>query len=212
MPDPEPQIAPKGGGCLLAFLAILLTVVELILLGADYGFWGQERWRNTAYFNGAFWPGLLGHWGPNYPGQPALMFVTYGLLHSGLWHLLFNLMCLISLGRALMEDLGPGRFMAIYSFSQCAGALAYILLSNSTTPMVGASGALFGLAGAVVVRTWRDNPRLKVVVRPVAILVGVNIFMFVALGGLLAWHAHLGGFLAGAALMSLFTRPKSGRA
>ena len=67
--------------------------------------------------------------------------------------------------------------------------------------MVGASGALFGLAGALLAWMWEDQPSLRAALRMagrlVLILVLINVALFVALQGRLAWETHLGGFLTG---------------
>ncbi|MGM0661858.1 MAG: rhomboid family intramembrane serine protease, partial [Pseudomonadota bacterium] len=81
-------------------------LVEAILQGADFGLWGSSRWRGLAYQNGGFWRGLLGSWRPNYAGQPALMFASYGFLHGGFFHLAVNMITLASLGPPVIERVG----------------------------------------------------------------------------------------------------------
>lgn len=67
--------------------------------------------------------------------------------------------------------------------------------------MVGASGALFGLAGAIVAWDYLDrfllSEGLWPVLRTVLFLVGLNIALWWAMGGQLAWETHLGGFVTG---------------
>ncbi|RWR08182.1 rhomboid family intramembrane serine protease [Sinirhodobacter populi] len=146
------------------------------------------------------------------------MFLTYGFLHAGLSHLVFNLLTLISLGRPLVEELGQGRFLLLYLVAQLGGGAGYALLATQPAPMVGASGALFGLAGALVWMRLREGLRemspteaLRDIAWPVALLIGMNVVMYVALDGQLAWETHLGGFLAGAAAMAvLWRRPEAG--
>ena len=81
------------------------------------------------------------------------------------------------------------------------GAAGYALLSDSFSPMVGASGALFGLAGAILAWDYVDRfalqDRLWPVARAVALLIALNVALYFAMGGMLAWEAHLGGFVAG---------------
>ena len=185
---------------LIAILAICVAI-EATLQGADFGLWGSPRWRGLAYQNGGFWRGLLDNWRPNYAGQPALMFASYGFLHGGFVHLLVNMITLASLGRLVIERVGQWRFAAIYALSLLGGAVGFALLSSAVQPMVGASGALFGLVG--VLTGWEYTARrlaregMGPVLRVIGLLVGLNIVMYWAMGGNLAWETHLGGFLAG---------------
>ncbi len=185
----------------LVFILLACTLCELVLQGSDHALWGSPRWRALAYQYGGFWQGLLGNWQPNYGAQPTTMVVTYGFLHGGFLHLLVNMITLVSLGRLVIESVGQWRFAALYALSLLGGALGFALLSDAVQPMVGASGALFGLAG--VLTSWEYSARrlaregMGPVLRVIGLLVMLNIVMYWAMGGNLAWETHLGGFLAG---------------
>ena len=185
-----------------AFALCLLP--EVVLQGADLGLWGGAHWRGLAYGWGGFWPGLLHDWRPNYALQPLAMFVTYGFLHVGLSHLIVNMVALWSLGAMVTDRAGVRGFVAVYGASLLGGALGFGLLANATTPMVGASGALFGLMGAALVWTTRDRNHegqsLWPVAQGAAGLAALNLGLWAVAGGQLAWQTHLGGFLAGAAV------------
>ena len=185
---------------ILAIIAIC-TLVEGVLLAADLGVIDVPRLRALAYQNGGFWVGLLGTWRPNYPAQPYLMFVTYAFLHGGLIHLLVNMMTLYSLGRLVISRVGQKRFLLLYAISALGGALGFAALSSMLRPMVGASGALFGLVGAWIAWDYIDrftfSEPLLPVLRPIFILIVLNVVLYYAMGGHLAWETHLGGFLAG---------------
>lgn len=195
---------------MLLWLIALTSLIELTLAAADYGLIGSTRWRALAYQNGAFWAGLLHNWRPNYAAQPWVMFLSYAFLHGGMLHLLGNMLVLWGLGRVVMLRLGTGRFLALYFASAIGGALCFGVLSNSPQPMVGASGALFGLLGAW--QYWRYALRrqrgqsLWPVWQAVLGLVLLNLLMWVALRGLVAWETHLGGFLAGWAVAAFMGR------
>ncbi|WP_245626866.1 rhomboid family intramembrane serine protease [Aestuariivita boseongensis] len=184
-------------------IALIVTCVsiEMALQGADLGMWGSTRWRSLAYQNGGFWRGLLDNWRPNYAAQPVTMFATYSFLHSGLAHLTVNMITLFSLGRIVIERTGQARFAAIYMLSILGGAVGFALLSDAVQPMVGASGALFGLAGVLV--GWEYTARrleregLWPVARVIGFLILLNVIMYWAMDGLLAWETHLGGFVTG---------------
>ena len=193
----------RRGGPVTFGIVALCTVIELTLQLADYGVLDFPRLRQIAYWYGGFWPGLLDDWRPNYPGQPVLMFLTYGFLHSGFVHLVVNMSGLAILGVMVTERVGEFRFTVIYAVSILGGGIGYAFLASGLVPMVGASGALFGLVGAVV--TWGTVDRIEFqeslspVWRFIAIFVALNLITWWAMGGHLAWQTHLGGFLAGGA-------------
>ena len=188
-------------------LILASLVPELLLEGADAGLWGSPRWRAIAYGWGGFWPGLLQGWRPNYAGQPLAMFATYGFLHGGFSHMAGNMVTLAWLGLPLAARFGQARLFAIYAVSVIGGGIGYALLASAPVPMVGASGALFGMAGAWVVQdridrfaaTGRIWPLAGSAVLVVLGLAGLNLFLWWTMDGQLAWETHLGGFVAGAA-------------
>lgn len=185
----------------LAAIIALCTVIELTLWGADLGLWGPARLRQAAYEWGGFWPGLLAAWRPNYTGQPAVMFLSYAFLHGGPVHLVVNMITLWSLGLGVIARVGKGRFLSLYLGTALGGAAGYGLLADTVRPMVGASGALFGLAGALLAWAYVDRFTARIGLWPIVqvamLLLAINIVMYWALGGQLAWQTHLGGFVAG---------------
>lgn len=182
-------------------LFVACLVPEIVLSGADYGLWGDPGWRIWAWQHGGFWTGLLGNWRPNYAAQPWLMFVTYGFLHGGLVHFGVNMLTLFSLAPPLVDRMGQGRFLLLYMASMIGGGLGFALLSQSPQPMVGASGALFGLAGAVMALSWQylraREESLRPVIRSLVWLAVLNVVLWWAMSGMLAWETHLGGFVVG---------------
>ena len=180
---------------------IACLVPEALLLGADWGLWGSARWRPLAYQNGAFWAGLLQGWRLNYAAQPVVMFASYGWLHAGPVHLAGNLAALVWLGPQVLARTGAWGFVILWAAALLGGGLAFALLTHSPAPMVGASGALFGLAGVWLVaetlrlqgaraRAWRGCALL-------AALLALNAVAWALQGGHLAWETHLGGLAAG---------------
>lgn len=195
---------PRSAVLVLWAVLVLSALPEVALQGADLGLWGAPGWRSTAYGWLGFWPGLLHDWRPNYRLQPLAMFVTYGFLHVGALHMVVNMVTLWSLGRATTDRVGPRGFLMVYAAALLGGALGFGLLTNTTIPMVGASGALFGLMGGMLVWAVIDRRRAGLTLWPVARavigLVALNVVLWVVAGGQLAWQTHLGGFLAGAAM------------
>lgn len=199
---------PKGlsgkSAILIWTLATLLVVPELVLTLADWDLFGRTNLRNKVYYYGAYWPGLLRNWEPNFFGQTWLMHITYGFLHSGASHMVFNVLALFVLAGQVLDDIGRMNFIALYAISQIGGGLTFGVLTNNATPMVGASGALFGLVAAYVLIAWLRDRRMRVLLVPTGLLVLLNIVMYFQNDGLLAWEAHLGGFCFGAASYLVF--------
>ncbi len=132
-------------------------------------------------------------------GQPWRL-LTNIFVHIGLLHILGNMYALFALGRLAESLYGRSSFLATYLFAGVMGSLA-TLLWHPMTVSAGASGALFGILGALITTLYAGKlPMPKHAVRPVLItLVVWGIFQF-AYG---FWKpnvdnaAHIGGFLAG---------------
>ena len=189
-----------GRGLLLVLIAICCAL-EAILQLSDIGLLQPERLRGMAYEYGGFWPGLLKDWNPNYAVQPYAMFVSYGFLHGGVIHLVINMITLWSLGAAVILRVGLRGFCILYVASIFGGAVGYALLAPGLQPMVGASGALFGLAGGLLAWMYVDRftfeQGLLPVAQAVALLIAFNLILWWAMSGQLAWQTHLGGFITG---------------
>ena len=196
-----PDSGPSINRWLLFSIIVVCCLIEMVLQLADFQLIEPFRLRNLAYEYGAFWPGLARDWVPNYPQQPYLMFVTYGFLHSGFLHLLVNMLTLWSLGQAVLYRVGSMGFVFIYSACLLGGALGFAMLAPELRPMVGASGALFGLAGALLAWMYVDrytyNQGLLPVAQTVGLLILLNLVLWWAMRGQLAWETHLGGFVTG---------------
>lgn len=190
----------------------LCVAAEATMQLGDAGFVPVPRFRSLIYEYGGFWPGLLGNWRPNYPFQSGAMFLTHAFLHAGFWHLALNMVTLWSLSGPVLKRVGQMKFTVLYVLSILGGGFGYALLSDTFRPMVGASGALFGLAGAILAWDYVDRFALRRGVWPVAraalLLVLLNAALYVAMGGVLAWQTHLGGFIAGW-IAALLVDPRS---
>ena len=181
------------------------------MLLSDTGLIPIRHLRGLAYQNGGFWPGLLHDWRPNFALQPVTMFVSYAFLHAGILHLAVNMITLWSVGLAIIDRIGQRWFLIIYMLSILGGAIAFGLLSKASSPMVGASGALFGLVGAWLVWEARERRAAGETQWPmlwsVIWLTALNVALWWLTNGQLAWETHLGGALFGA-ITAAFARPK----
>jgi membrane associated rhomboid family serine protease/Zn-finger nucleic acid-binding protein len=149
-------------------------------------------------------------------GQQLHGIVTHAFLHGGIAHLLGNLYFLWVFGDNIEDRLGWQRFVAIYALTGLVAAAVQVLSEpSSAIPVLGASGAISGVTGAY----FALFPRVKVRVVWLFIPFSVGVFWYFLLWvglqvlsaylGLpgVAWYAHIGGFVAGAALGALFRRP-----
>lgn len=130
-------------------------------------------------------------------------FVTAAFLHdpSSPMHLLFNMYALWLTGQYLEPVLGRVRFLALYLVSALGGSVGYEVLTAYPSltrgwlqGTVGASGAVFGLFLAVVVL----NLKLKRDITSMLVVIAINAVLSIVIAGI-AWQAHLGGAITGAA-------------
>lgn len=130
-------------------------------------------------------------------------FLTSAVLHGGFWHLVFNMYALWLLGRVLEPALGKFRFTTLYLVSAIGGNAAIMLLSSVTGQWnigaVGASGAIFGLFGALAV----IYKRVKANMSGILTLLGINLVLGFIVPGI-SWESHLGGLVVGIVLTWLW--------
>ena len=149
--------------------------------------------------------------------------ITSMFLHGGWMHLIGNMLYLWIFGNNIEDAMGHARFVAFYVVCGALAALSHALTDlHSTIPMIGASGAISGVLGAYLLL----YPRAQVLVLiplglltrtmyvPAAVVLGLWFVLQLVSGGAalgrggggVAWFAHVGGFLAGIALIGLFKR------
>jgi membrane associated rhomboid family serine protease len=119
--------------------------------------------------------------------------LTAAFLHGGLLHLATNMLTLYIVGAPLERVLGPARYLTIYLISALGGSLLALLLSPAYTVGVGASGAIFGLFGALVVLRRQIGAEAG----GLFVLIGLNLVISFTLPNI-SWQAHIGGLLTGA--------------
>lgn len=135
------------------------------------------------------------------PARPTVLNALTALfLHDpASWaHLAGNLVCLVVLGLIVEREVGGRRFAVLYLLAGLGAAAMHVMVDPTTTvPMVGASGAIFGLMPAAVA----VRPRLVGFVGGYA---GYNVAcVLLGIGGSVAVGAHVGGFAVGALFMML---------
>ena len=127
--------------------------------------------------------------------------VTSMFLHSGIFHILFNMWALWVVGGFMEAALGRGKFILLYFISGLAGSVL-VLVTLSPAPVVGASGAIFGLFGALAVHAFfnRGDLQSQAFLRQILFIIVLNLVFTFTLGGI-SWQAHIGGLLGGGATM-----------
>jgi membrane associated rhomboid family serine protease len=157
---------------------------------------------------------------------PWMTVLTSMFLHGGWMHLIGNMLYLWIFADNVEDRLGHGRFVAFYLLCGIAAALAQALPDpDSRIPMVGASGAISGVLGAYMLMFPRAHVLVliplgvlsRIVPLPALLVLGLWFGMqllseFLAPEGAgVAFRAHIGGFVAGMALLPVL-RPRRGRA
>lgn len=146
-----------------------------------------------------------------------LSYVTYSFLHGDILHLGGNMLFLWVFGDNVEDALGHFRFLVFYLLCAVAGAFLHgLILPDSQTPLIGASGAIAGIVVAYLIL----YPRVKVWVLafariPLRIPAWIPLvlwvlfqFTMIAIGGddEVSWAAHVGGIVAGAVLVLVLRR------
>jgi len=125
--------------------------------------------------------------------------ITAIFLHGGLVHIAFNGFALYALGPETERVYGTLRFVALYFVAGLAGSVASYVLT--TSPSVGASGAIFGLIGGLAVFFYTTRNLLgefgRRQLQSMVMIVVVNILIGVSAGGVIDNFAHMGGLVGG---------------
>ena len=137
-------------------------------------------------------------------GQDYYRLVSAIFLHGSILHLAFNMYVLFVLGPTLERILGHGRFLLLFLLAGVGGSVASYAFSEPTTWSVGASGAIFGLMGALLIA----GQRLRYDVTMVLVLVVINIVIGFVFSSGIDWRAHLGGLATGAAVAAVMVTPQ----
>ena len=137
-------------------------------------------------------------------------FFSAVVLHASWAHIILNMMSLYSLGAIVERLAGPWRLLRLYVLCGLGGSLLSAFLGHAGIPSLGASGAILGLAGALLAPHWRRDPRFPKdlsdrlfswLLRPIVILFAIGFALqFFDQPFQLDNFAHLGGLLTGLAV------------
>ncbi len=189
----------------LALMAANIAVFALMLAN------GAGLWHSSSGIPLAWGAGF----GPATEDGQWWRLATAMFLHFGLAHLAVNMWALWDAGRLVERLYGALRFAAVYLSSGLAGNLLSLIVHGDKAVSGGASGAIFGLYGALLVCLWRERH----VIHPQEfrwLFFGAAAFsaVFIGLGAYLTGidnAAHVGGLASGTLLGAVLVRPLSPR-
>lgn len=153
---------------------------------------------------GMYWPSVLeqGQW---------YRLVTHMFLHAGGEHLLNNMFMLGILGYQIEKNYGSIRYILTYFVSGIGGAVLSALFEmqmGEAAVCIGASGAVFGIFGAMLVMIFKNRRQMGEVSAPRLLI----LFVLMVFGNMeegVDWMAHLGGSLLGVVMAFILYRPQS---
>jgi len=168
-------------------ILILIILNVLVFILAPKAVWWQLALSSHGIRQFKFW-----------------QFVSYMFLHGGVMHILFNMWGLYLFGQHVLARLGTQRFLTLYFLSGISGAGLWLLFNwNSPAPVIGASGAVFGVIMAAAL--FFPNMQIMLLFPPIPMKLRTFVLLFAGIEilselstmqGNVAHLAHLGGFLA----------------
>jgi membrane associated rhomboid family serine protease len=137
-----------------------------------------------------FWPGVVdgAYW----------QLLSSAFTHVEIWHIGFNMLALWVLGPQLELAIGRARFIALYLISALAGSTLVYWASSQYGATLGASGAVFGLMGALLVIAYK----VKADVSQILVWIGINAVLTFTISNI-SWQGHLGGLVGGMAIAAI---------
>ncbi len=204
--EPAPWMRQQSSSMAVtqAIFGINVAVFVAMSLAVGVTVFGSPAWQELSWRLGA-------NYGPATIGGQWWRLLTCVFIHGGLLHIAFNMWCLWNLGRLAESVYGHWTFAAVYLLAGLGASLASLTWhASSPVPSVGASGAIFGIAGALISSFYLGEfslPRAAVsgMLRSVAAFVGYNL-VFGAVIANVDNAAHIGGLLMGLLLGALIAK------
>ena len=178
-------------------------VVTTIIVVAVVAYLAQRRNLNIASDLGMFNPLVrAGEW---------WRAITSAFLHVSFLHIGFNMYALYLFGPPLERRVGPMAFSGLYLASALAGSAAFLYFGDDRALAMGASGAIFGLFGAVAMATWptRHTALGGAQFQRLLVLLAINLGLPFVLPNV-AWQAHIGGLIFGVLIVAFWQRVPGG--
>ena len=178
----------------LITLNVLVFLAETAAGASLGGGGGGWIWNHGVLFG----PSLTSHtaFPPGFPyagHDQYWRLITAGFLHDGIFHILVNMVSLYFVGSALEPGIGRVNFAVIYGVSLLAGSFGALLFTPDS-PTIGASGAIFGIFGALIVVARSRG--ISIWQSGLGFFLILNLFISVSYAGV-SLGGHLGGLVAG---------------
>lgn len=175
---------------LALIIANLMLYIAVLVSGEGRYPWGAGEIIGDRF---TYYLGLIPYYFPERPWT----IVTNMFIHAGFGHIFGNMLILFFFGTYLLRLVGSGRFLLVYFVGGIVGNALYLLLGEPLSVAVGASGAIYAIAGALVVLV----PRVRVLLwflfpMPLWVVVLVFFVIWSFIPGV-AWQAHMGGLALG---------------
>lgn len=138
-------------------------------------------------------------WMPGVAEGALWQLLTSAFTHLDVAHIGFNMLALWFLGPQLERVVGRTRFLALYLLAALAGSATVMWLSGDQTITFGASGAVFGLMGALIVLVLKVRGN----VQPILIWLAFNVAYTFFGPGSISWQGHFGGLVGGAVVAAI---------
>jgi membrane associated rhomboid family serine protease len=199
-----PGVALASGRAPITTALIALNVA-IYLIGASQG-GGLGDPGSSIHRAGSLYRHMV-LFGPWLPHGGWYRLVTAMFLHENLLHIGFNMFALYVIGSPVEQYLGRARYVGLYFVSGLAGS-AGALLQTPTTPVLGASGAIFGILGAMMILEWQVTGRLA---GQAAGLIAINLGISFVIPNI-SWGGHVGGLIGGILVMLAYAHWRGGRA
>ena len=159
---------------------------------------------------GPLWDKMI-LWGPYVHHGDWWRLITAAFLHASVIHIAFNMLALWWIGAPVENYLGRARYIGLYLVGGLAGS-AGALVTSPTIPVVGASGAIFAILGAMLILEWQATGRLGGNAMTLIVLNLVIGFAFNGAGGNISIGGHVGGLIGGILATLAYARWGKGHA
>jgi len=203
-----PTLRRTSASIVITIGLVLIFMVELVDL------WSSPTGsNNTVLTDLAFSPIYLS------TGDSIYTIFTSIFLHASFYHIFLNAISLVFIGMMLEERIGTNKFVLLFILTGMIGSLVYGIANLGYLYLVvGASGAISGLLGALLVLYPREKVNFIIYFLPlrntpmwviVMIFLGLQLLIALSSGTNVAWQSHIGGLASGMALAPLIMRMKT---